>query len=197
MANDTKNKILDAALQMFSEKGYFETNMRELAESIGLTKAALYKHFASKEEIWSALLDKVEGHYFENVKKNIPKVPDDCEEFVSLSMHMVNFTLNDEMIVKTRKLLTIGQFYDDRMKKLATEHFVTNMESKFATVFEGMIAKGLVKDYDPRFLAFSFTAPISSLILRCDREPENKNEIVESIESFTRQFIGVYENREL
>ena len=57
MAKDTKERILAAALDMFSQNGYAGTNIRELTASLGLVKSGLYKHFKSKEEIWNSLLD--------------------------------------------------------------------------------------------------------------------------------------------
>ena len=51
MANDTKERILDAALEMFSQNGYAGTNIRELSASLGLVKSGVYKHFESKEAI--------------------------------------------------------------------------------------------------------------------------------------------------
>ena len=59
MAKDTKERILAAALDMFSRSGYAGTNIRELTASLGLVKSGLYKHFKSKEEIWNSLLDKM------------------------------------------------------------------------------------------------------------------------------------------
>ena len=53
MANDTKERILAAALEMFSQNGYAGTNVRELTASLGLVKSSMYKHFRSKEEIWN------------------------------------------------------------------------------------------------------------------------------------------------
>ena len=61
MANDTKERILDAALEMFSQNGYAGTNIRELSASLGLVKSGVYKHFESKEAIWNALLDQMFG----------------------------------------------------------------------------------------------------------------------------------------
>ena len=49
MSNDTKERILAAALEMFSQFGSAETNFRELSVSLGLVKSGLYKHFESKE----------------------------------------------------------------------------------------------------------------------------------------------------
>ena len=51
MAKDTKEKILDTALEMFSTNGYAGTNIRELTAALGLVKSSMYKHFESKEEI--------------------------------------------------------------------------------------------------------------------------------------------------
>jgi AcrR family transcriptional regulator len=51
----TRDRILDVALDLFIEKGYDKTSLREIAEPLGFTKAALYYHFASKEDILMAL----------------------------------------------------------------------------------------------------------------------------------------------
>jgi AcrR family transcriptional regulator len=51
----TRERILDVALDLFTEKGFDKTSLREIAEQLGVTKAALYYHFASKEDILMAL----------------------------------------------------------------------------------------------------------------------------------------------
>ena len=51
----TRERILDVALDLFSDQGYDGTSLREIAERLGVTKAALYYHFASKEDILMAL----------------------------------------------------------------------------------------------------------------------------------------------
>ncbi len=54
-AASTRERILDAALDLFLEQGYDGTSLREIAEQLGVTKAALYYHFESKEDILLAL----------------------------------------------------------------------------------------------------------------------------------------------
>jgi AcrR family transcriptional regulator len=54
-AASTKERILDVALDLFTEKGFDGTSLREIAERLGFTKAALYYHFASKGDILMAL----------------------------------------------------------------------------------------------------------------------------------------------
>src|SRR5580658_8594733 len=54
-AMGTCERILDIALDLFIDKGYDKTSLREIAEKRGFSKAALYYHFASKDDILLAL----------------------------------------------------------------------------------------------------------------------------------------------
>jgi AcrR family transcriptional regulator len=53
--SSTRDRILDVALDLFIEKGFDRASLREVAERLGLTKAAIYYHFASKDDILLAL----------------------------------------------------------------------------------------------------------------------------------------------
>ena len=194
MASDTKEKILAAALEMFSQNGYAGTNIRELSASIGLVKSGVYKHYESKEAIWNALLDEMIAYYADHFgsAEHLPPVPDSLEEFVQMTMHMVNITVHDEKIIMTRKVLTLEQYRDVRARELATKHFLTGLTDMFTHVFTGMMEKGLLRKDDPRMLAFAYTAPISALIHRCDREPEKTEDATAQIEAFSRHFIATY-----
>ena len=194
MANNTKERILAAALEMFSQNGYAGTNIRELTASLGLVKSSMYKHFESKEEIWNTLLDRMIAYYGERFgsAEHLPPVPDSPEELVAMTMQMVNFTVHDEKIVMTRKVLAIEQFRDERAKALATKHFLTGLTQMFTHVFQGMMEKGLLRQDAPEMLAFAYTAPISALIHLCDREPEKTDEAISRAEAFSRHFIKTY-----
>ena len=194
MANDTKERILAAALEMFSQNGYAGTNIRELSASLGLVKSGVYKHFESKEAIWNALLDEMIAYYGEHFgsAEHLPPVPDSLEELVRMTMQMVNFTVHDEKIVMTRKLLSTEQFRDERARKLATKHFLTGLTDMFTGLFTGMMEKGLIRQDDPKMLAFAYTAPVSALIHLCDREPEKTEDAMRQVEAFSRHFIKTY-----
>ncbi|GIG55159.1 TetR/AcrR family transcriptional regulator [Demequina activiva] len=56
---DTRARIQTVALERFTDNGYDQTSLREIAEDLGVTKAALYYHFRTKEEILDSLLSKV------------------------------------------------------------------------------------------------------------------------------------------
>ena len=109
MAKDTKERILAAALEMFSQNGYAGTNISELTASLGLVKSSMYKHFESKEDIWNTLLDEMIAYYDNHFgsSQHLPPVPDSLDDLVAMTLHMVDFTVHDERIIMTRKLLTI------------------------------------------------------------------------------------------
>ena len=193
MANDTKERILAAALEMFSKNGYAGTNIR-LSASLGLVKSGIYKHYESKEAIWNALLDQMIAYYGEHFgsAEHLPPVPDSLEGLVDMTMQMVNITVHDEKIIMTRKVLTLEQFRDDRARELATKHFLTGLTEIFTHIFAGMMDKGLILRDDPTMLAFAYITPISALIHLCDREPEKTDWAIAQIEEFSRHFLSVY-----
>ena len=47
---NTKDRILEEALKLFAQSGYMGTSMNDIADRLGVTKAALYKHYKSKQE---------------------------------------------------------------------------------------------------------------------------------------------------
>jgi len=194
MAKDTKERILETALQMFSQNGYAGTNVRELTAALGLVKSSMYRHFESKEAIWNALLDQMIAYYDKRFgsPEHLPPVPDSLEGLVQMTIGMVNITIHDEKIVMTRKVLAIEQYRDERARGLATKHFLTGLTDMFTPVFAGMMDKGLLRKDDPRMLAFAYTTPISALIHLCDREPEKTEDAIAQVEAFSRHFVKVY-----
>ena len=194
MGRETKDRILEEALVSFVENGYKGTNLRDFAAGMGLSKSALYSHYESKEAIWNALIDRMEAYYQERFGsvEQLPETPKNWEEFYSLVMHMVDFTIHDEKVILTRKLLLTEQFHDERVKRLATEHFMIGTKAIWRKLFEKMMEAGLLKTDDPDMLAFAFTAPITALIHYCDREPEREPEIMRQLDAYVRHFIRTY-----
>ena len=178
----TKEQILNSALTVFSQKGYEGALLRDISSSLGITKAALYKHFDSKESIWNAVIDYVESYYSKHMESvsDIP-IPENWDELKELSLRQIDFTIHDDTVKRVRKLLSLEQYRDTRISTLATKYFITNMEVRFTKIFERMIEKGALKCDNPKMLAFQYTAPITVLIHHCDREPKKEEKIMEKI----------------
>ena len=195
MENTTKEKILDAAIVSFAENGYKGTNLRDLAAAMGLSKSALYRHYESKEDIWNAVLDRMEAYYVSRFgsPERLPPVPKSCGELFTMTMRMLEFTMHDKRVILTRKLLLTEQFRDDRARQFAALHFLTGTKDIYAKIFSEMMGDGILKRDDPDMLAFAYTAPITALVHECDREPEKEPELLRQIEAFVKHFIGMYE----
>lgn len=194
MESTTKQRILEEALVMFGENGYKGTNLRELAQRLGLSKSALYRHFESKEDIWNCLYEKMESRYGESFgsEENMPPVPNSTYELVATTMKMVDFTVHDRYVVLMRKLIASEQFRDERITPMATKHFLTDIGDIFTHVFRGMMQNGIMKEYNPKLLALEYTAPITELIHLCDREPEKTEEVMGYIQDYVEHFVSVY-----
>lgn len=199
MENTTKLRILEEALVMFANNGYKGTNLRDLAAQIGVSKSALYKHFESKEAIWNALFDQMEEYYTQRFgsAEHMPPMPTSLEELLSLTVHLADFTIHDQQVILTRRILLTEQFRNDRARKQATAHFLTGTQKIFTDIFTAMMENHLLKKDDPAMLAFAYTTPITTLIHLCDREPDRAPEVMAQIESFVRHFIATYREEEI
>ena len=59
MAGETKERILETALELFAQSGYLGTSMSDIAQRLGITKAAMYKHYAGKQEILGRIVERM------------------------------------------------------------------------------------------------------------------------------------------
>jgi AcrR family transcriptional regulator len=62
----TRSLLLDAAEEVFAEKGFAPATLDDIAHAAGYTKGAIYKHFATKEELFLAVSDRYWRRYFDN-----------------------------------------------------------------------------------------------------------------------------------
>lgn len=81
---DTRQRILDSALHLFAERGYAGTSIRDIAEELEVTKAAVHYHFPSKEQMVQALLEPFVGRFTALVDSLAPGPVDARELLLSL-----------------------------------------------------------------------------------------------------------------
>lgn len=81
---DTRARIKSVALELFTEQGYDKTSLREIAERLGVTKAALYYHFKSKEEIVDSITADQTGRIekMAALAAELPPTPEARREFL-------------------------------------------------------------------------------------------------------------------
>jgi AcrR family transcriptional regulator len=81
---DTRARILDVALELFSEHGYEQTSLREIADRLGVTKAALYYHFKTKDDIVYGIVESMSAPIDEAIEwgREQPWSPEVRDELV-------------------------------------------------------------------------------------------------------------------
>lgn len=113
-ANGTRERILDIALDLFVEKGYEKTSLREIAERLGFSKAALYYHFASKDEILLALhlrLHQIGRDAFARFQS-----PGTAVDWGAILQEVI------ETMLENRKLLILHESNRTALEELGTKH---------------------------------------------------------------------------
>ena len=186
----TKERILYAALDLISEKGYDGVGVDLIAENAGLKGPSLYRHYKGKEDIFNSLIDLVESHYAEgvNLDNKCGDSPAGMDELIEDAMERIRFTMHDDTIRKTRRILAMEQFRSERMAQLTTRYHLENMQEMYANVFVEMMEKGVLKKDDPQYLALEFVSPVSLLIHMYDRQPEREAEIMEKIRKLKEDY---------
>jgi AcrR family transcriptional regulator len=83
---ETHEKIVAAALDLFVSRGFEGTTVDEIAEAAGLTKGAIYFHFATKDDVLLALLDLVEKNFIDPMDRRVRRAgPSAGEKFVAFA----------------------------------------------------------------------------------------------------------------
>ena len=69
MAVSTKDRILETALELFAQSGYLGTSMSDIAQRLGITKAALYKHYTGKQAILDSIVERMNKMDYERAEE--------------------------------------------------------------------------------------------------------------------------------
>ena len=208
----TKESILEEALRQFSQKGFDGTSMSDIAKPLGITKAALYKHFESKQQIFDEIiveseekykdvLDKLSVHFLNDNKGKMSKKDVDVYSGISAEglsknvLKFVRFSMNDEYSRQVRRMLTISQFQSRELGEMYTRRYVETMLGFDEKLFEQLIKAGVIKQGNPKVLAAMFYAPVIMYMGIWDREPERAKECEAAIKNHVEQFFMMTSSR--
>ena len=200
---DTKHKILDEALTLFSEKGFANVFVNEIAERVGIKAPSLYKHYKSKQAIFDAIIDEM-NHRFEQqaqaltidgtdpaayaeVYKNM-----DEDHLVKLGTDLFKYYLHDSYTRRFRKMLTIEQFQDKDLARVYSQQYFDMPLSYQGMLLGLLVSQGLLVTENVPIMTLHFYAPIYMLLTVCDREPEREQEALKLMEEHIRQFDKLY-----
>ena len=200
---NTKEKILDEALTLFSEKGYANVYVGDIADRVGIKAPSLYKHYKNKKAIFDAIIDEMNRRFEEQAKamqingtdaaadagiyKSLPE-----DQLLKLGREFFLYYLHDDYNRKFRKMLTLEQFHDAELAKVYSKLYVDDPLSYQGMLFGFMVTAGVLKTDNVQIMTLHFYAPIYYLLTICDREPKREKEALKLLDEHIRQFDRLY-----
>ena len=165
----TGERILEAALRLFAERGYEAVSVSDIAGELGITKGALYRHYRSKRDIFDSILARMEQRDAEQaashgLPEDTPAQEGDAyrsasvERVVGFGKAMFRYWTEDPFAAPFRKMLTIEQFRSGEMRALYQQYLVSGPVGYLGDLFSAMgiprAGEQAAAFYAPMFLLY-------------------------------------------
>jgi len=197
--HETKEQILLAALRLFARNGYEAVSVSDIASTLGLTKGALYRHYANKQAIFEAILHRMEQSDAEHAHQfGLPEGPlesgEDAyrtvnpEQMVSFAKAMFRYWTEEEYPSCFRRMLTLEQYQNAEMEKLYQQYLVSGPLGYVTDLFRSWNVP------DAQNKAFAFYAPMFLLYSRYDAA-EDKSSVIPLWENYVEAFCALWNKR--
>lgn len=159
---NTKERILNAALDFFSQHGYSGASIRQISRAVGIRESAIYNHYKSKEEIFLAILSSFK---LKTISKEI--LSDDLlDEVINPDKFLKTFAKrliehwNKPRERKFIRVLLMEQFTHISDKELSTTDYLSELREICRLIFSEMVKTKIINPLDPELLSEEFTAPL-------------------------------------
>ena len=200
---NTKEKILDEALTLFSEKGYANVFVGDIAEKVGIKAPSLYKHYKSKKAIFDAIIDEMNRRFEEQAKAMQINGTDAAadsgiyntlseDQLLKLGREFFLYYLHDDYNRKFRKMLTLEQFHDKDLAKVYSKLYVDDPLSYQGMLFGFLVMSGVLQADNVQVMTLHFYSPIYFMLTICDREPDREPEMLKLLDEHIKQFDRLY-----
>ena len=168
-AQETRNAILDAAELVFQEHGVSRTSLAEIAAAAGVTRGAIYWHFANKADLFDAMVQRVFGQ-LEAKLAELEEIPDEnpVDLLRKLAFHFLERVVNDPSYFRMVEISWHKCEYVGEMAAIRDSHlecgnrYLSLSEEAFRLARErGFLPASI----DPRFAAVGLMSVIDGLVL--------------------------------
>lgn len=197
----TKERILNEALTLFSEKGYSEVYVGEIAEAVGIKTPSLYKHFKGKQEIFDSCVEK----FYERMTQiqnemllpgtqgaSITYQTASTDMITAFAVGLFMFYWKDNVASKFRKILMIERYRNPELNAIFEKLFVIGAVENEKRIFSELIKVGIIKEEDPHIIALRFYTPIFYLLQKYDLCPGKETEAKQELTAMVREFCETY-----
>jgi AcrR family transcriptional regulator len=166
----TKEKILDTAIDLFSQKGFNEVSVRDITRAVGIKESSLYNHFTSKQQILDEIFQYLSSQYEgmtvseEEAVSHIEKMSP--EEFMEMCLMNFQMYLGNPKLMKIWRIISIERFRNEKANSFFKNHLIDYPLIYQSKVFDTMIKRGLIGSFNPDVLARAFYSFILFIYLR-------------------------------
>ena len=156
----TRQAILDAALDLFADKGFFGTSLRDVAAAVGVRESALYNYFTSKVALFEALI-LADQHT--KIEQLAPIADGAITDGRAVLEHLAVTSLERFAAPQHQKLFRILMSDGTRLARTGRINLFERMNhsrQRLNDIMRRLIHEGWLRDADPQLLAFAFTSPL-------------------------------------
>lgn len=204
---DTKERILEKALELFSARGYDAVSVGEIAKAAGIKAPSLYNHFPSKQAIFDTIVETTAAQYETDTGRihiHVQDAAQDISAFTEITeavlfekvRQIFEYSLHNETISRFRRMMTIEQFRSTQLAALYSKRYVDRVLAYHANIFRSLIATGEIRKEDPEVLAMMYVAPVLTLLGICDRQPEREEECLKKLRQHVSLFFRMVHEKE-
>ncbi len=201
----TKEKILNEALTLFSEKGYSAVYVGDIADAVGIKAPSLYKHYKNKQAIFDSCVE-VFSKRIELVRANL-RLPDtpkadinyhtaNMQTIIEIAINLFMFYLQDDVASKFRKMLIIERYHNQELNELFENLFIDGAVRHEEKIFSDLIEAKIIKKEDPHIIALRFYTPIFYLLQKYDMHPDRIEEAKQELTLMVQEFCITYGTEE-
>ena len=170
----TKEKIMDVALHMFSERGYEAVSIRDICGEVGIKESTLYYHFKNKMDILDSLIAKFKDHISGLLSHidEIPKNPSGKTKKKNagstdiIDSYMMDSYLFDPFCNLMIRLMMIEQFHNEELRALYEKTMFTDPYEIYLRVFKMLAAQGAFSESQVDAIVRRYHAYMTMLTFR-------------------------------
>lgn len=164
----TREKILEASIELFSRRGYDGVSIRNITKEVGIKESSLYNHFTNKEEILETIFE-VFRNEFRNTTPPINLLDQileqsSLEQFFEKGFENIKNHVDNPTNEKLWRILYIEHYRDPLAREIFLNDIISATIDFLEVVFRKLIEKGKVKPFDSSVLAAEYQYPIFSMI---------------------------------
>jgi AcrR family transcriptional regulator len=161
IAVDKQKAILDTALRLFTERGFFGTPTSLISKEAGVATGTLFFYFKTKEELIDTLYLRVKAEAAEAMCRSLEAEPDAKAKLYRLGRNAVAWATEHPEKMKFMEQFAHSQFVSTTAQEEGMSRFLFLNE-----LITGGIREGSVRDYDPKLLIFMMASSLSGLAAR-------------------------------